>query len=256
MGNFIPAIYDGTEIRITTDCHGNPWFVAKDICDILGLVNHRMALSRVPVNHKGVNRIDTLGGVQQMNVVDEPGVYRLILRSDKPQAEPFMEWLTSEVLPAIRRTGTYRQHNALPETLVHIEREFRTALRLSEAAGMKGNRAIKNASRITMDITGTDPLLLLGITMDDDHDHGNRRVSTQHRIDQEIYQALLENNHDNDRPGITLRDALRKKPFAKYSRAELLDVFTRLIDAGLAERREASTATHGPRRMAYIGRPR
>ncbi len=85
----------------------NPWFVAKDVCDILGLYNVTNAIRSIPEKHKGVNLIKTLGGMQKVNIISEPGLYRLVLRSDKPQAEPFMEWVTSEVLPTIRKTGSY-----------------------------------------------------------------------------------------------------------------------------------------------------
>ncbi len=99
--------FNSQSVRSLTDEKGEPWFVAKDVCGILDLDNVAMALQRVPENHKGINSIDTLGGIQQLSTVDEPGLYRLILRSDKPAAEPFMEWVTSEVLPAIRKSGSY-----------------------------------------------------------------------------------------------------------------------------------------------------
>lgn len=119
----VPTVFHFHEapVRTVTDAQGNPKWVVKDVCDILGVVNSRDALARVPENHKGVDPIDTPGGVQMMNVVDEPGLYRLILRSDKPQAEPFMEWVTAEVLPAIRKTGGYG-HSVPPDSMV-IARE-------------------------------------------------------------------------------------------------------------------------------------
>ena len=100
----VPFNFQTHEIRIIT-IEDDPWFVAKDVCDVLGLENVTKALLKVPEKHKGVNSIQTPGGLQQMNTVDEPGLYRLILRSDKPAAEPLLEWVTSEVLPSIRKTG-------------------------------------------------------------------------------------------------------------------------------------------------------
>jgi len=102
--NMIPFAYDRQEVRTILKV-GEPWFVAKDVCRILGLENVAKALLRIPKCHRGVNPIHTRGGVQQMSIVSEPGLYRLTLRSNKPQAEPFMEWVTAEVLPAIRKTG-------------------------------------------------------------------------------------------------------------------------------------------------------
>lgn len=90
------------------EIEGNPWFVAKDACDTLGLENVTKALLRLDEDEKGLNSIQTLGGVQKLNFVSESGLYALILRSDKPAAKLFRKWVTSEVLPSIRRTGGYR----------------------------------------------------------------------------------------------------------------------------------------------------
>lgn len=86
---------------------GDPWFVAKDVCEILGIVNSRNVLSRIPENQKGVAPIDTPGGMQNLSIISEAGLYRLVMRSDKREAEPFIDWVTSEVLPQIRKTGKY-----------------------------------------------------------------------------------------------------------------------------------------------------
>lgn len=84
-----------------------PWFVAKDVCDCLGISNSRDAVSRLDADEKGVGKADTLGGCQDMTVISESGLYALIMRSTKPEAKPFRKWVTSEVLPTIRKTGMY-----------------------------------------------------------------------------------------------------------------------------------------------------
>lgn len=86
---------------------GEPWFVANDVCNILGIVNSRDALSRLEDDEKGVGITDTLGGKQEMNIVNESGLYNLIFQSRKPEAKKFRKWVTSEVLPSIRKTGKY-----------------------------------------------------------------------------------------------------------------------------------------------------
>ena len=87
---------------------GEPWFVAKDVCDILNIQNHRDTISKVlDEDEKGVAKIYTLGGVQEMSTINESGLYNLIFRSNKPDARAFRKWVTSEVLPTIRRTGGY-----------------------------------------------------------------------------------------------------------------------------------------------------
>lgn len=87
---------------------GEPWFVANDVCAILGIQNPRDAMGRfVDDDEKGVGITDTLGGVQEMAIINESGMYSLIFQSRKPEARKFRKWVTSEVLPAIRRQGYY-----------------------------------------------------------------------------------------------------------------------------------------------------
>lgn len=95
-------------IRHFLDEHGDPWFIAKDVCDVLGLDNVTAACKRLPEGSVRVTSINPDNGLsKEMNVINEPGLYWLVVRSDKPQAVPFIHWVTHEVLPAIRKTGTY-----------------------------------------------------------------------------------------------------------------------------------------------------
>lgn len=109
--------YKGQQVR-TVIKDGQPWWVAKDVCNILGLGNSRMALERLDDDEKGVSLIDTPGGLQQMQVVNEPGLYVLILGSRKKEAKEFKRWVTHEVLPSIRQTGSYslNQQFKIPQT--------------------------------------------------------------------------------------------------------------------------------------------
>lgn len=100
--------YNELSVR-TVQIGGEPWFVLKDVCDVLGIGNSRMVLDRLEDDEKGVSQIDTLGGKQNLSVINESGLYNVILRSDKPEAKPFRKWVTSEVLPSIRKTGGYQQ---------------------------------------------------------------------------------------------------------------------------------------------------
>ena len=84
-----------------------PWFVAKDVCEALTIQNTTQALDRLDDDEKGVCQIYTLGGQQTINIVSESGLYALILRSDKPAAKAFRKWVTSEVLPSLRKDGFY-----------------------------------------------------------------------------------------------------------------------------------------------------
>ena len=95
------------------EVNGEPWFVAKDVTDVLGYSNSRSAVSNhVFEEDKGVEKIDTLGGTQSLTVINESGVYSLIFNSRLEKAKLFKHWVTSEVLPEIRQTGGYH----LPQT--------------------------------------------------------------------------------------------------------------------------------------------
>ena len=81
---------------------GEPWFVAADVCRALGLGNSSMAVSKLDEDEKGISLIDTLGGEQKLGIVNESGLYALVLGSRKPEAKAFKRWITHEV---IRKTG-------------------------------------------------------------------------------------------------------------------------------------------------------
>lgn len=123
VGYLTPAVFtygDTQQVR-TLVLDDQPWFGAKDVCDVLGLANSRDALKNLDDDEVMVSRIATPSrGRQQMQLVNESGLYNLIFRSRKPQARAFRRWVTSEVLPSIRRTGGYAPrpaHNAAPRRL-------------------------------------------------------------------------------------------------------------------------------------------
>lgn len=94
-------------VRTTVDDNGDTWFVAKDVGDALGIQNIRQVLANLDDDEKGVCKVYTLGGEQEVSVVNEPGLYTLILRSNKPEVKAFKRWITHEVIPAIRKRGFY-----------------------------------------------------------------------------------------------------------------------------------------------------
>lgn len=115
----IPFAFEGLPIRVTTDAQGDPWFVAADVCAALHLPDTHKAVARLDDDEKGRNSIPTPGGEQDMTIVNEPGLYSLVLGSRKPEAKRFKRWVTHEVLPAIRKTGRYEHapQFAIPQTL-------------------------------------------------------------------------------------------------------------------------------------------
>ena len=108
------------ELR-TVEIDGEPWFVGKDVAEALGYSNARKAvLVHVDAEDKGVTKWDTPGGTQQMTIINESGLYSLILSSKLPSAKEFKHWVTSEVLPSIRKNGAYirNQENMTPAEIV------------------------------------------------------------------------------------------------------------------------------------------
>lgn len=87
---------------------GEPWFVAADVCRALGLGNSSDAIRKLDADEKdGVDLIDPIGRKQNTAIINEPGLYTLVLSSRKPEAKAFKRWITHEVIPAIRKTGGY-----------------------------------------------------------------------------------------------------------------------------------------------------
>lgn len=127
------------QIRVV-ERDGEPWFVAVDICGALDIANSRDALTRIDEDEKGVALTDTLGGAQEVAVVNEPGLYSLVLGSRKSEARAFKRWITHDVIPAIRKTGMYATPATVeamlanPDTMIQVlqafkdEREQRLAL--------------------------------------------------------------------------------------------------------------------------------
>ncbi|TVM19169.1 BRO-like protein [Oceanidesulfovibrio indonesiensis] len=106
MSNLMPFDFDGNAVRVVLH-RAAPWFVAKDVCDVLEHSNNRAALNGLDDDEKGVRIVYTPGGRQEMLCISESGLYALIFASRKPEAKRFRKWVTSEVLPAIRTTGRY-----------------------------------------------------------------------------------------------------------------------------------------------------
>lgn len=115
MSNQISTFnFENQSIR-TIAINNEPWFIAKDLCDAINISNYRDAIERLDEDEKGVALTDTLGGKQEMSVVSESGMYTLILRcrdAVKKGSIPhrFRKWVTAEVLPQIRKTGSYSQN--------------------------------------------------------------------------------------------------------------------------------------------------
>lgn len=109
--NEIAKVFEGQEIRIF-DEDGEPWFVLKDVCTALGLGSPHKVAERLEEDERNlIPVIDSIGRHQDTAIINESGLYSVILRSDKPEAQRFRKWVTSEVLPSIRKRGGYLSPN-------------------------------------------------------------------------------------------------------------------------------------------------
>lgn len=126
---------------------GEAWFVAADVCKALELGNPSMTVERLDDDEKGISTIDTLGGKQRMAIINEPGLYSLVLSSRKPEAKAFKRWITHEVIPSIRKHGAYMTDNLLDALEAHPEAvpEYLNRLRSENARNRELTRRLRLA---------------------------------------------------------------------------------------------------------------
>lgn len=139
--------YQQSTVR-TVERDGEPWFVLKDVCDVLNLTTPARVAERLDKDEVSQTHLtDSIGRQQETTVINESGLYSVILRSDKPEAKPFRKWVTSEVIPAIRRHGSYSRKPLTPaeqllaQANVLVEQERR--LSALEETAEKTSRAIE-----------------------------------------------------------------------------------------------------------------
>lgn len=229
----------GQQVR-TVVIDGQPWFVGRDVALALGYSNPRDALAKhVPDQHKGVSRIATPSGGQDMTVITEPGMYRLIMRSNTELADRFQEWVTAEVLPAIRRTGGYQAAPAVPAMPSHAEalRGWAAELEAREVAERRVAELEPEAARAqrTLDADG---LALVGTVA--------KRFGIRERALREFLYA----------EGLLIRSgARRNEPMARYVQSGHFEVKTRLIETDLDRPAQARSTTYvTPKGEALIWR--
>lgn len=131
------SVYQFGAFRVRiVDQNGEPWWILADVCEALGIGNAPMVAARLVEDEKSTISLADGAGGPPRTIVNEPGLYNVILRSDKPEAKGFKAWVTHEVLPSIRKTGSYGAPFVIPKTLPE-------ALRL--AADLEEKRALLEA---------------------------------------------------------------------------------------------------------------
>ena len=127
--------YKEQEVR-TVELDGEIWFVAKDVCDILEIVDSTTATRDLDDDEKATHSMRTPGGMQNMTVISEPGVYALVMKSRKPEAKQFSRWVRHEVLLTLHRTGTY----SLRPNANISQNDLECASFIYQSAGITGNQ--------------------------------------------------------------------------------------------------------------------
>lgn len=162
MYEIVPLTYENNQITVLTDSPDNSWWVAKEVCDALNIKwNGNRTLSFLDNDEKIIQTLQTPGGPQETYLVSESGLYTLIMRSNKEKARKFRKWITSEVIPTIRKTGSYSVKNySVPEEkrIQFYLEEFDTLVKFAERFNITGNQALLAASKGCISFYGVDPM--------------------------------------------------------------------------------------------------
>lgn len=179
MSSLIPFQFETHSIRVVMLDDG-PWWVATDVCAAIDIGNTSDALKRLDDDERKSlknNSIDSNEGVinqalnenQDVNLINEPGLYTLILSSRKPEAKTFKRWITHEVIPSIRKTGSYSIEGAAPAPKLSREERYRLgvyrdAVKTARLIGFEGNMALLSADAYCQNTLGVSVLAGLGAT--------------------------------------------------------------------------------------------
>lgn len=223
--------YGNQAIRVIHDEHDAPWFVAVDVCKVLEIANARDALTKLDEDEKTqvvdpatVGLTDGTGINNLLNVVNEPGLYRLILTSRKPEAQAFKRWVFHEVLPSIRKTGSYHalaggNHHGFNAQVAKIDqlresgpflkevtKTYRSYLQLYRGMQLKGPQlilAVQNAFRVNFGIELSEVAPLLATPNSD----GSYAAIIEDRL---VTPTYLGKTIGLNNPGKSANDLLEK----------------------------------------------
>jgi len=169
MNNIVPFNFENTELRVVTDDRGIAWFNANDVCAALELANPRAAIAKHADPDDVAKRdiIDSLGRSQLASFVNESGLYALIMGSTKDAAKRFKRWVTDEVLPSIRKTGSYTAQISTASPLritVEAAKAFPPFFRIARLLGCDRNAAAISANQAVLHLSQVNLLEGLGQT--------------------------------------------------------------------------------------------
>lgn len=209
------------QIRTITDSKGEPWFCGKDVAEALGYSNPRKALQdHVNEEDKGVTKRDTLGGKQAMTFINESGLYSLILSSKLDTAKQFKRWVTSEILPAIRKHGSYALYGSqfVPLTKEELVRQAFIVLNIqAKELTEKNQQLTEKIEELTPDAQYCRECLQSTSCLTT-----TQVAKSINMTSLELYSRLLS-------LGILYRQSGQYMPYAKYARMGLTSTRTQNI---------------------------
>ena len=142
----VPFDFHGDPVRVMTGRDGEPWFIAKDVAEALGIAwNGTRNIQHVPDDWRGVESVSTPSGIQAMAVLSEQGLYFFLGRSDKPKALPFQRWIAGEVVPTIRKHGAYMTPQTIEDVLENPDLVIGLATKLKEERARTAALEVANA---------------------------------------------------------------------------------------------------------------
>lgn len=160
MSNLIPFQFDGRSISVV-EISGEPWFIAKEIADILGYSDSEAMTRKLDEDEK--QNLQIVGyGNRGITVINEAGLYSCILTSQKSEAKPFKRWVTHEVLPSIRKTGGYAASQSVQT--IEATKLFKPMFQIARMIGCDKQAAAISANQAVTAVSGTNLLALMGQT--------------------------------------------------------------------------------------------
>ena len=228
---------------ITVIKDGEPWFVLADICKILEISNSRMVAGRLDAEELMSVKLTSGGQRREMTAVSESGLYAVILRSDKPQAKPFRKWVTTEILPTIRRTGGYvaNEDMFIENYLPFLEEPYQGLFRLQMMAINQLNERIRHDQPLVEfanQVSNTDNLIdmnaMAKLAAEENIPIGRNR----------LFKWLRKN-------GIIMSDNL---PYQKYIERGYFSVKESVFETGSMTKTYQQTYVTGKGQAYIIGR--
>lgn len=165
--------YNGRLLTILQDHEGSPWWMAREVCDVLGLTNITVALEGLDPDERSELKESLSSGGRKPIIINEPGLYSLIFKSRKPEAKTFKRWVTHEVLPSIRKTGAYHHvkacrrvrprkepeddyYGAILKEQRQLHQLFEHAYKIAKRMTSSGSEASLMARKKVQELTGID----------------------------------------------------------------------------------------------------